>query len=213
MNSIIENLKSFNRKERFYLIGTALGNPDFKLDKNFRDLLGKRFNLQIPENTFVAMDYHLDWLYASIVLLSGEQSKFEIDDEVFKATQEDIDLLVAYKDETKVYIILLEAKGVEPFTNSQLESKFKRFTKIVSLGNDIGINFYFATVGPKIPQKIQWDKFNNHEWALVNGVIPHIELSQLKNLLLNRELKKLQRVNEKYKKDRNGRYWKVVDEK
>jgi len=29
---LIENLKSFNRKERFYLVGQMLGNPEFRMD-------------------------------------------------------------------------------------------------------------------------------------------------------------------------------------
>ena len=35
MSAFIEYLRSFNRKERFFLIGTALGNPAFRLDSAF----------------------------------------------------------------------------------------------------------------------------------------------------------------------------------
>jgi hypothetical protein len=40
MEDLIRILKSFKRKERFYLIGKALGNPDFKLSPEFRELIG-----------------------------------------------------------------------------------------------------------------------------------------------------------------------------
>ena len=31
MSAFVDYLWSFNRKERFFLVGTALGNPDFRL--------------------------------------------------------------------------------------------------------------------------------------------------------------------------------------
>ena len=42
--ALTDILRSFNRKERFYLIGTALGSPAFRLSKQFHPdtLFGKR---------------------------------------------------------------------------------------------------------------------------------------------------------------------------
>ena len=60
MMTLIERLESFNRKERFFLIGDALGNQSFQLSDDFRTRLGTAFGIQPPSNTFVAMDYHLD---------------------------------------------------------------------------------------------------------------------------------------------------------
>lgn len=48
MSAFVDYLWSFNRKERFFLVGTALGNPDFRLDAEFRRRLGDRFALEIP---------------------------------------------------------------------------------------------------------------------------------------------------------------------
>ena len=62
MSAIIEYLRSFNRKERFLLVGTALGNPTFRLDSTFSQNLGDRFALEVSSDAFVAMNYHLDEL-------------------------------------------------------------------------------------------------------------------------------------------------------
>ena len=71
MAGIIENLKAFNRKERFYLVGMAVGNPEFTLSREFRKTLDKTLvGLHVPEQAFVAVDYHLDWIYASVVSLT-----------------------------------------------------------------------------------------------------------------------------------------------
>jgi hypothetical protein len=58
MNSLIEQLKRFNRKEPFFLVGLALDNPNFTLGANFPSSLGNLFKFTIPsERVFVTMDY------------------------------------------------------------------------------------------------------------------------------------------------------------
>ena len=42
--------------------------PDFKPSSDFISNLGKRLDLQISDNVFSAMDYHIDWIYASLQL-------------------------------------------------------------------------------------------------------------------------------------------------
>ena len=59
MSALIDQLKRFNRKERFFLVGLALGNPDFKLSDAFRSSLHDLLGVSIPADAFVAMDYHL----------------------------------------------------------------------------------------------------------------------------------------------------------
>ena len=66
MPDLIEVLEQFNRKERFFLIGQALGNEDFPLSKSFRKALGEEIGIDIPRGAFAAMDYHLDWIAASL---------------------------------------------------------------------------------------------------------------------------------------------------
>ena len=69
MTSVVKYLKRFNRKERFLLVGWALGNDEFRLGEEFRVALNDELGLNVPAgDCFVAMDYHLDWLYASLLL-------------------------------------------------------------------------------------------------------------------------------------------------
>jgi hypothetical protein len=66
--TIIEQLPAFNRKERFFLIGKVLGNPEFRLDESFRIEVANTLQLNIPHDAYTTMDYHLEWIYATLVL-------------------------------------------------------------------------------------------------------------------------------------------------
>src|SRR5581483_7130104 len=96
----IDYLQRFNRKERFFLVGAALGNSGFSLSADFRASVGAALDLQIPDDAFVAMDYHLDWIYASLVLANrdGDCGPYANSDRLIRAQQADTDLLVAYRD-------------------------------------------------------------------------------------------------------------------
>ena len=163
MTDLIKILESFNRKERFFLIAHALGlhsgsgEPAFSLSDSFREKLNKKIDVAIPpdpENVFVAMDYHLDWLQAALILAHTNQdanSKFSNAGEVIEGTQEDVDLLVAFQDSEKSHLILVEAKAYSGWTNKQLSSKATRLRKI--FGDDgkkwPGVQPYFYTIGPE----------------------------------------------------------------
>lgn len=132
---LIELLRRFNRKERFFLVGDALGNPSFKLSEDFRERLGNEVGVSIPEDALAAMDYHLDWIAAAVLAhdkgsIDGE---FFNTNDVFTGSQEDVDLLVAFKCERdeNYHLIFVEAKayasrGYASFTNSQMASKIGR---------------------------------------------------------------------------------------
>jgi len=74
MTTLMEHLESFNRKERFFLIGDARGNRAFQLSADFRARLSEAFGIEPPSSAFVAMDYHLDWIHASLFLT--QQGRF-----------------------------------------------------------------------------------------------------------------------------------------
>ena len=163
MTDLIKILESFNRKERFFLIAHALGlhsdsgEPAFSLSDSFREQLSATIDVAIPpdpEKVFVAMDYHLDWLQAALILAHTNQdanSQFSNAGEVIEGTQEDVDLLVAFQDSKKFHLILVEAKAYSGWTNKQLSSKATRLRKI--FGDDgkkwPGVQPYFYTIGPK----------------------------------------------------------------
>ena len=57
MDSLVSNIESFNRKERFFLVDAVLGNPSFRLCDEFRSVLEREFSLAISASAFVGMDY------------------------------------------------------------------------------------------------------------------------------------------------------------
>ena len=204
MNEIISNLKAFNRKERYYLVGSALGKPDFKLCEEFKEQVERAFGLSIPEDGFAAMDYHLDWIYASLTLSKyGAETRYSNVEKIVHASSEDIDFLIAFKLLDVYHIILLEAKGVTLFSNKQLQSKIKRLAEIFGKEGGLwpGVVAHFAIVSPKEPQRIKHD--NWPAWAKPNGKMKWIQLN------IANGLKKVVRCNESGTPDKNGDYWMV----
>ena len=111
MSDLITHLRSFNRKERFILLREALGTDTFCLDDAFRERLGNLLGVTVPADAFVAMDYHLDWLQMALFLAATSSPPSSIpNDDLFKANQEDVDLLVAFDDAATTHLVLLEAK-------------------------------------------------------------------------------------------------------
>lgn len=159
---VIENLRRFNRKERYYLIGAALDNPEFKIGYSFRKRLQRCLGLRVPEDAFVAMDYHLNWVYASLVLAYEEEDLGEVikvrkpfpnPEEIIKGNQQDIDLLIAYPKDNKCHLLFLEAKGDSGFTNEQFNSKVERLGKIFGADGCCrkDVKPYFAIISRRYP--------------------------------------------------------------
>jgi hypothetical protein len=224
MAGVIEYLERFNRKERFLLVGWALGNEKFLLGEKFREDLGRELGVSIPRTAFVAMDYHLDWLYASLVLGTegGELESHENPRTVVRrkgektrvigATQEDIDLIIAYKDGDDCHIVILEAKGVTGWTNKQMESKAERleayFGKKKKDPKRWGgkVEPHFAIVSPK-NRPVGLKTQNWPRWMLKeNGQIPFIQMPPL-----HRQLLRTTRWNDELgKASQGGDRWKAV---
>jgi hypothetical protein len=209
MLNFIELLKHFNRKERFFLIGLALGNRNFYLSEDFRNQLNKTLSLDIPENAFCAMDYHIDWLYACLYLSSMDVPEIDTlhdnQEAYITANQEDIDFLVTYTTNNVTHLILLEAKGVTSWSNPQMKSKMNRLKKIFNnplLPWEGKIVPYFVAVSPNEPQYLDYDQWPY--WALRDGRPFWIPIH------IDYELFQPTRCNSEGKQDKTGRYWKVL---
>ncbi len=181
MADVIENLRRLNRKERFFLIGMALGNPEFRLDATFRRELDRQFNLTVPEHAFVAMDYHLNWIYAACALAFDRPVQdciYQNADKVVTGTQEDVDLLVSYQDSSGMcHIVMLEAKGVTAFSNRQFQHKIDRMKQV--FGDD-GKRWptarpYLGLVSPRQPKGLDQDVCPS--WLKVDGSVPWLEMN------------------------------------
>ena len=155
MDDLIDILESLNRKERFFLVAQALGKPRFELSDDFRQKLGDKVGVTIPqepEKVFVAMDYHLDWLQAGLTLSRNIQEElFSNAGDVIKGTQEDIDLLVAFRHGDQHHLILVEAKAYSGWSNDQLKSKANRLWEIFGDSGPKydGVIPHFCLMGPK----------------------------------------------------------------
>ena len=183
MDDLIVILESFNRKERFFLVAQALGQkrggkPAFTLSDDFRQKLGDKVGVRIPEEpekVFVGMDYHLNWVHASLVLACADEAERHSLLNLEGTTddnQEDVDLLVAFKNtDERYHLIFIEAKaydakGFASVGKGQLRSKVSRLQKIICAGEKDGaceVDTHFCLVSGYEPQNLKsddWPKWN-----------------------------------------------------
>lgn len=203
---LIDALRAFNRKERFLLVGWALDNPSFTLGYEFRRALEAATGIAIPPDAFVAMDYHINWLYAALLWGTGQLNlpaprASEVDGPM-RGNIEDLDLVVAFAASDHHQVLLIEAKGYTPWDPRQLEHKADRLKTMRELvGEDQPIEFSFVTAGPSRPPGGNWT-------ALLSGAgykVDHLEMpapAQHKVAVI--------RVDESGKPDRDGGHWSVV---
>ena len=153
---LINNLKAFNRKERFILLHKVLGFSDrsFRLGEAFRAELSECLEVDIPSDAFVAMDYHFDWLQMAMYLTANPRPRGLIrnsDNDLVAGNQEDIDLLIAFEKQARTHLVLVEAKGVTTWSNEQLQSKADRIQRIFAPGRPgrDSVEPYFVMMSPK----------------------------------------------------------------
>ena len=160
MMTLMEHLESLNRKERFFLIGDVLGNRAFALSTDFRARLREAFGIEPPSGAFVAMDYHLDWIHASLFLTQPGKNEDAVDcnaETVATGNQEDVDLLVAFEEGDITHLLLVELKAATGWTNNQTLSKSKRLEQI--FGTD-GAKYpqmkpHFGLMSPRAPKQLK----------------------------------------------------------
>jgi hypothetical protein len=204
---MLEYLRSFNRKERFFLVGTALGNPAFRLDSAFSRRLGDTFALQVPSDVFVAMDYHLDWIYGSAYLsqegVSPSGNHLNIAGNI-SGNQEDVDLIVAFDAGETTHVIMLEAKAETGWTNKQADSKAERLTAMFGVEGDAfpHLRPHFGLISPRPPRHLITDRWPS--WMRSPGGAP-----LWMDLLVPPGRRKLTRCDVSGKRAKDGGYFKV----
>lgn len=169
---LVSWLEAFNRKERYFLVKQALDT--FSLSERFRASLSRTINLEVPENTRTWMDYHLDWVYASLQLAGEDVSE----DQVFESpnfalasgtgdlelpsvtvnqNQEDADLLVAFKIDGRTHLVFIEAKGETSWGTKQFLSKVNRLNLIFDPStkwHDANVTAHLVLMSPRRPTKL-----------------------------------------------------------
>jgi hypothetical protein len=162
MPELLSALRSLNRKERYLLLQWVLDRPGFPLGDAFRMKLEEACEVDLSGEAVVAMDYHLDWLYAALRwarddLVPGQELPRDDGDDpprLITGSQEDVDLLVAIAGPKGTTTLLLcEAKAYSPKDDAQLRHKVERLRAI--LGEDgqsfPGVVPRFVLLGPKPP--------------------------------------------------------------
>lgn len=206
-DSLVSYLESFNRKERFFLVGRALGNPDFRLCDEFRGALERGFELAIPPSAFVAMDYHLDWLYGALASWMSRAEGKTIHpngDGLIEANQEDADLIVAYDTDVGTHILLLEAKGYTGWTNQQMTSKATRLRAIFGADGKAfpGVLPHLGLVSPREQRRLDVQSWP--PWMAPGGTSVWIELP------LPKVRRRVQRCDAKGVVTADGEFFEVV---
>jgi len=199
MSLLIENLMLFNRKERFHLFAEALGlsRSGIKLDQDFRNRLGEITGLKVPELVFLAIDYHLDWIYAALYFSNMNRRVSDIkwqpkspSDKLFSRgpkdqlkvsrTPQDIDLLIAYDVEgDTTQLLLIEAKFDTSWSNEQLKEKSEHLKNIFGPKNDEWADIatpHFLIASPREPLKVgrdvlpEWARAHKRWWIEIGGL-------------------------------------------
>jgi len=146
MDSLLGQLDSFNRKERYALVSHALGlqsfTPSYEFVSELLAACGVK-ELPHPGTARCWMDYHMDWLYAALFLTVNKQSNTvtqppyaspEFPSQAgpinVNTNQEDIDLLVAVTSDMSTHLFLVEAKWASGWSTGQMTSKIKRLKHI-----------------------------------------------------------------------------------
>lgn len=182
---IINLLREMNAKERYWLLWNALDGDEpqqttlsparyfipsdkFLLSDKFRKKISDALEpkLEIPKDSFWAMDYHLDWLLAAKQITNGktEWSKPSNQAAPSKQTVQDVDLLIAFNDDSRTHLILVEAKCATSWKPKQVEEKIDRFKGIFGDNNQgwQGVHPHFVFLSPR---ESKYLNDNAHPWA------------------------------------------------
>ena len=156
-SELVQLLRRFNRKERYWLLVDALGPSALHLSDDYRQRLGQILGVLVPADAWWAMDYHFDWLHAALFCLAHGVTPEDLgvqcnEGKAVKGNQEDMDLIVAF-DRT---LLLIEAKGAGAWSQAQMESKSQR---IAALPQPEGLDLRLVLTSPPGAQNImsgQW---------------------------------------------------------
>lgn len=165
MNRLIACLEDFNRKERYWLIRNALGDPDkpIPLDPSFRATILKEAGLDIPADAWWAIDYHIDWLFGALRTYLSADRCGAYQHDLLTGSQEDFDFVIAYG----TTLIVIEAKATGSWDRKQYHSKFDRLERLEhSLFRECGLTLHPLVLSPGAPPKdfkARWIKLRMDE--------------------------------------------------
>lgn len=173
------------------------------LSDRFRQEVGHALRLEVPDNAYVAMDYHLDWLSAAYHFASkGGTLDTAVSrkepygnypnnkgEPILAGSILDADLLIAYRRNDQVVVILVEAKADTGWSASQIADKASRLRSVFYEGRNSEklVDPYFLLLGPprtsdKAISKDQVDDKTFPSWFFIKdedskrSVIPYLSM-------------------------------------
>lgn len=213
MSKLVDALRKFNRKERYWLLHNAIGKKFETLDEGFRKRFEEKTGIPIPDNHWWAMDYHFDWLTGALHLAGGgkmDESQPIVDGQV-TGTQEDIDLVIAFGDT----LILIEAKGDTPWSNKQLNEKVNK--RLVSIFGENceryqSLKMHFVLMSPEESGKLERTKAPTSTWPswMLNQ---KTQRPQFVPMEMGKGLVRVTRCDKDLKQSATGDFWKVTKSK
>lgn len=186
MAALTDLLDQLNRKERYWLLRSAVGSSFDEMDEGFKTKLCKTIGCD-PANAskkwWWAFDYHLDWIAVVLRLKalgvapaaanadgSGLlENSDPFGNDLLGGSQQDVDLLVCCED----MLILVEAKAGTGWSRSQMDSKNKRLGELAHLAKEANISLFLVLCSPgesnvhrprEGTESSSWP-----EWALKDG--------------------------------------------
>ncbi|MDF1750175.1 MAG: hypothetical protein P1V34_14995 [Alphaproteobacteria bacterium] len=231
---LVAALRSFNRKERYWLVRNIQGEKSQEIGcgfrKNLEEEIQRKFigkeEFKIPCNAWWAMDYHLNWVVGALHLYkeslgiykSGESKKtiqenseYTLGAEtkrIVQGNQQDTDLIIAYGST----LILIEAKCEASWDSVQLESKICRLDKIFEESglSEKTLTVFFLLLSPEAPNKtkaIPYEKMTWNGWAKTDGnKEPWIKLDTHGEVKFN-----VSRCHDKGKVSAESTHWRIID--
>lgn len=131
-HAFAKNLRSLNCSELHHLAAAALDNPAFILGPDFRLELSRVFGVDVPEDAFGGVHYHIDWLQAGLKMTFEPSADhvYEYPGELLEGSQETIDLLVAWDEPEAAHVIILETRGPTQANIRQFRNRMKRLAAV-----------------------------------------------------------------------------------
>ena len=129
---LIENLRLLDSHERGLLLQWTADEP-FRLGEPIRAEVARLTGSRPAPDAFIAMDYTLDWLYAAVQRTVAADEAWPRpwpDSDELAASQEDVDLLIAWDDQAGTHLTLIEAKGFTGWSNRVMSRKTDRIEAI-----------------------------------------------------------------------------------
>jgi hypothetical protein len=212
---IADTLRLFNRKERHLVIQNCLGDAARTLSRRFREdvrtTLGSRLKSCIRPDAWWATDYHLDWLLGALVwhTEAGRCDRDRPRDnerQLIRGNQEDIDLIIASGSD----VILLEAKGHDAWTNSQLTSKITRLNMLCDSATGIvrpefsshSVTLHLVLMSIREPSKVICNEWP--AWAKTE------DRPYWMGLDADNDLIRIERCDKEGGADANGGHWRFI---